>query len=41
MKRLYALFLFVVATYFLLAPEGLSKGPAVPVPPKPTETGPA
>jgi hypothetical protein len=41
MKRLYAVFLFVVATYFLLTPEGVSNRPAAPVQPKPSEAGPA
>lgn len=39
MKRLYAVFLLVVATYFLLTPEGASSRPAAPVQPKPTEAG--
>jgi hypothetical protein len=41
MKRMYAVFLFVVATYFLLAPEGVSKRPSEASLPKPTKTGPA
>jgi uncharacterized protein len=41
MKRLYAVFLFAVATYFLLAPEGVSTPPTEPIQPKPSATGPA
>jgi uncharacterized membrane protein YfcA len=41
MKRLYAVFLFVVATYFLLAPEGLSRRQTEPSQPKPAANGPA
>jgi uncharacterized membrane protein YfcA len=41
MKRLYALFPFVVATYFLFAPKGLSRRPTEPGQPKSTPTGPA
>src|SRR5262249_45429394 len=40
MKRLYAVFLLIVATYFLLAPEGVARRPTESSQPKQSATGP-